>query len=69
MDLVCCSTELDEGILRTVMDLVYQLVCDGELMLARILRNKVLEKCECRRHLQEASHNVVLLSSLQLTSK
>ncbi|KAI0209274.1 Rap guanine nucleotide exchange factor 1 [Lamellibrachia satsuma] len=67
LDELC--TELDEGILRTVMDLVFQLLCDGELMLARILRNKVLEKCECRRHLQQAIHNVILLPSYQLTMK
>ncbi len=41
----CFSTEVCERLIQVLMNLVFQLLCDGELMLARTLRKKVLEKC------------------------
>jgi len=61
--------EVDEEVLQTLMLLVFQLLCDGELMLARILRKKVLEKSELRDKLQDAAQNPTLLSSYSLTAK
>ena len=63
------STEVDENLMQVLMDLVFQLLCDGELMLARTFRKKVLEKCEYHRQRQEKSQHVTLLSSYQLSSK
>ncbi|XP_072016691.1 rap guanine nucleotide exchange factor 1-like isoform X1 [Amphiura filiformis] len=38
--------QVEDDILKMLMDLVFQLLCDGELMLAKILRDKVLTKIE-----------------------
>jgi len=51
------------------MQLVRQLVCDGDLMLARTMRKKVIEKCEYFRHKHETSQHVTLLPSHHLTMK
>ena len=63
------STEADEQMLAHLMQLVRQLVCDGDLMLARTMRQKVIEKCEYFRQKRETSQHVTLLSSYQLTVK
>jgi len=63
------STEADEQMLPHLMQLVRQLVCDGDLMLARTMRQKVLEKCEYFQQKRETSQQVTLLSSYQLTTK
>lgn len=44
--------ELTEDILRQLMDLVFRLVCNGELSLARVLRKNILDKVEQKRMLQ-----------------
>ena len=69
VDISVCSTEVDEDMIQMLMNLVFQLLCDGELMLARILRKKVLEKCEVHKRHLEASQNTKLLSSHHLTAK
>jgi len=63
------STDADEQMLSSLMQLVRQLVCDGDLMLARTMRKKVVEKCEYFRQKHETSQHVTLLSSIQLTVK
>ena len=63
------SIEVDEEILQTLMELEFQLLSEGELMLGRVLRRKVIEQCEHRRNLINASHTTTLLSSFQLTAK
>lgn len=63
------STEISEDVLQILMELEAQLVCDGELMLAKILRQKTLEKCELRQRLLEASQKLALLPSHQITAK
>ncbi|TSK72036.1 Rap guanine nucleotide exchange factor 1 [Bagarius yarrelli] len=47
-----CAVELTEDILRQLMDLVFRLVCNGELSLARVLRKNILDKVEQKRLLQ-----------------
>ena len=65
----CCrrSTETGEGILQILFGLVHQLLADGELMLARTMRKKVLEKCAHHRAMRDASKP--LLSSIHVTSR
>ena len=41
--------DITDDLLDLLMELVYQLLCDGELMLAKLLRGKVLGKHEHRR--------------------
>ncbi|XP_059151465.1 rap guanine nucleotide exchange factor 1-like isoform X2 [Physella acuta] len=40
------GNELDTLIVERLMNLVYDLICEGALNLARLLRRKLLEKCE-----------------------
>lgn len=41
--------ELTEDILKQLMDLVFTLVCNGELSLARVLRKNILDKVEQKK--------------------
>ncbi|KAG8444083.1 hypothetical protein GDO86_009316 [Hymenochirus boettgeri] len=50
-----CLVELTEEILKLLMELVFRLVCKGELSLARILRKNILEKVENKRMLNHAN--------------
>lgn len=34
------------------MDLVFELLCQGELTLAKLLRRKIVEKLEARKHME-----------------
>ena len=63
------STETDEQILQDLLALVYQLLSDAELVLARTMRKKVLEKCEQHRRKLEARLHTNLLSACPLSSK
>nr|XP_055035948.1 rap guanine nucleotide exchange factor 1b isoform X6 [Misgurnus anguillicaudatus] len=47
-----CLVELTEDILRQLMDLVFRLVCNGELSLARVLRKNILDKVEQKKLLR-----------------
>uniref|UniRef100_A0AAV2IUF7 CRK SH3-binding GNRP n=1 Tax=Knipowitschia caucasica TaxID=637954 RepID=A0AAV2IUF7_KNICA len=47
-----CLVELTEDILKQLMDLVFRLVCNGELSLARVLRKNILDKVEQKRLLR-----------------
>ncbi|XP_074654092.1 uncharacterized protein LOC141908130 [Tubulanus polymorphus] len=58
-------TDINDDIVNMLSNLVFQLLCDGELMLAKVLRKKLLEKCELRRQLQDAP----LLTSIPITNK
>ncbi|XP_042565295.1 rap guanine nucleotide exchange factor 1b isoform X2 [Clupea harengus] len=44
-----CHVELTEDILCQLMELVFQLLCNGELSLARVLRSNILEKVDQKR--------------------
>ncbi|KAH0615396.1 hypothetical protein JD844_004588 [Phrynosoma platyrhinos] len=50
-----CLVELTEEILRLLMDLVFRLVCNGELSLARVLRKNILDKVDQKRILRYAN--------------
>lgn len=47
--------ELTEEILKLLMDLVFRLVCNGELSLARVLRKNILDKVDQKKLLRCAS--------------
>ncbi|KAJ6651850.1 hypothetical protein lerEdw1_016423 [Lerista edwardsae] len=47
-----CLVELTEEILRLLMDLVFRLVCNGELSLARVLRKNILDKMDQKKRLR-----------------
>uniref|UniRef100_A0A8C9VGG7 CRK SH3-binding GNRP n=1 Tax=Scleropages formosus TaxID=113540 RepID=A0A8C9VGG7_SCLFO len=44
-----CLVELTDDILKQLMDLVFRLVCNGELSLARVLRKNILDKVEQKK--------------------
>ncbi|XP_070614777.1 rap guanine nucleotide exchange factor 1 isoform X1 [Erythrolamprus reginae] len=47
-----CLVELTEEILKLLMELVFRLVCSGELSLARVLRKNILDKVDQRKMLR-----------------
>ncbi|XP_072228665.1 rap guanine nucleotide exchange factor 1b isoform X5 [Leuresthes tenuis] len=47
-----CLVELTEDILKQLMELVFTLVCSGELSLARVLRKNILDKVEQKKLLR-----------------
>lgn len=47
--------ELTEEILKLLMDLVFRLVCSGELSLARVLRKNILDKVDQKKTLSYAN--------------
>ncbi|XP_054709037.1 LOW QUALITY PROTEIN: rap guanine nucleotide exchange factor 1-like [Uloborus diversus] len=61
-----CLTDVNEEVLKILMDFIAQLVSRGDLLLARALRKKVVEKCDLK---QRSLLNVpVLLSSMAVTT-
>ncbi|KAK2535189.1 rap guanine nucleotide exchange factor 1 isoform X6 [Columba livia] len=50
-----CLVELTEEILKLLMDLVFRLVCNGELSLARVLRKNILDKVDQKKMLGYAN--------------
>uniref|UniRef100_A0A8B9ICE1 CRK SH3-binding GNRP n=1 Tax=Anser brachyrhynchus TaxID=132585 RepID=A0A8B9ICE1_9AVES len=50
-----CLVELTEEILKLLMDLVFRLVCNGELSLARVLRKNILDKVDQKKMLRFAN--------------
>lgn len=40
----CRNPDIANSILEVLSEFVYQLVCSGQLILAKILRNNILEK-------------------------
>ncbi|XP_067270366.1 rap guanine nucleotide exchange factor 1 isoform X2 [Pseudorasbora parva] len=47
-----CLVELTEDILKQLMELVFSLLCNGELTLARVLRKNILDKVQQKKLLQ-----------------
>lgn len=47
-----CLVELTEEILKLLMELVFRLVCSGELSLARVLRKNILDKVDQKKMLR-----------------
>nr|XP_031836849.1 guanine nucleotide-releasing factor 2 isoform X6 [Nomia melanderi] len=58
-------SDLDDTLLQTLMEFVQQLVCSGDLTMAKALRVKILEKHQAKQ-LQSAQP---ILSSLSVTTK
>ncbi|XP_074066967.1 rap guanine nucleotide exchange factor 1 isoform X8 [Macrotis lagotis] len=50
-----CLVELTEEILKLLMELVFRLVCSGELSLARVLRKNILDKVNQKKMLKCAN--------------
>ncbi|XP_037654580.1 rap guanine nucleotide exchange factor 1 isoform X5 [Choloepus didactylus] len=50
-----CLVELTEEILKLLMELVFRLVCNGELSLARVLRKNILDKVDQKKLLRCAN--------------
>uniref|UniRef100_A0A2K5RV62 CRK SH3-binding GNRP n=1 Tax=Cebus imitator TaxID=2715852 RepID=A0A2K5RV62_CEBIM len=50
-----CLVELTEEILKLLMELVFRLVCNGELSLARVLRKNILDKVDQKKLLRCAT--------------
>ncbi|XP_063100224.1 rap guanine nucleotide exchange factor 1 isoform X12 [Cavia porcellus] len=50
-----CLVELTEDILKLLMELVFRLVCSGELSLARVLRKNILDKVDQKKLLRCAN--------------
>ncbi|XP_062929571.1 rap guanine nucleotide exchange factor 1 isoform X12 [Mobula hypostoma] len=44
-----CLVELSDDILKLLMELVFRLVCSGELSLARVLRKNILDKVDQKK--------------------
>jgi len=69
--MLCFSLlELDDALIKQMMELVFELLCQGDLSSARILRKKLIEKCEARK-VQAAMLNPsnVPLSAISVTSR
>ncbi|CAM4718344.1 unnamed protein product [Leuciscus chuanchicus] len=50
-----CLVELTEDILKQLMELVFSLLCNGELTLARVLRKNILDKVQQKKLLQHTN--------------
>ncbi|XP_055898157.1 rap guanine nucleotide exchange factor 1-like isoform X3 [Biomphalaria glabrata] len=61
------GNELDAEIVDRLMNLVYDLVCEGTLNLARLLRRKLLEKCE-KKNAESADIAQPVQQSIELSS-
>ncbi|XP_076455431.1 uncharacterized protein LOC143290006 isoform X3 [Babylonia areolata] len=60
--------ELDEEIVEKQVALVYELLCQGELVLARLLRRKILEKCEKKQAAHDQPPPVNPVQNIDLSS-
>jgi Rap guanine nucleotide exchange factor 1 len=59
-------SDLDSKLLQTLMDFVYQLLCSGDLTMAKALRVKIIEKCNTK---QLTSAAILLLPSLHIYTR
>ena len=60
--------DITDEILDVLMQLVYQLLMHGQLMLGRLLRSKVLSKYD-HRNSSRNKHSLVSIASLQVNTK
>ncbi|KAJ7988246.1 hypothetical protein DPEC_G00321600 [Dallia pectoralis] len=63
-----CLVELTEDILKQLMDLVFRLVCNGELSLARVLRKNILDKVE-QKKLQRCTNSLKPLAARGVSAR
>lgn len=59
-------SDLDSMLLQSLMDFVYQLLCSGDLTMAKALRVKIIEKCNTK---QLNSTSSTLLPSLSIYTR
>jgi len=59
-------SDLDSMLLQSLMDFVYQLLCSGDLTMAKALRVKIIEKCNTK---QLNSASSMLLPSLNIYTR
>jgi len=64
--IVCRMSDLDSMLLQSLMDFVYQLLCSGDLTMAKALRVKIIEKCNTK---QLNSTSSTLLPSLSIYTR
>ncbi|XP_052092607.1 rap guanine nucleotide exchange factor 1-like isoform X8 [Mytilus californianus] len=60
------ANELAENTTKKIMDLVFELLCQGDLMLAKILRKKIIEKCESKQTTADIFPSMTIMSSISL---
>jgi len=63
---VCRMSDLDSMLLQSLMNFVYQLLCSGDLTMAKALRVKIIEKCNTK---QLNSTSSMLLPSLNIYTR
>ncbi|KAG8184139.1 hypothetical protein JTE90_010185 [Oedothorax gibbosus] len=61
-----CLTDINENILKILMDFICQLVSRGDLLPARALRKKVVEKCYLKQ--RSLLNTKILLPSMAVTT-
>lgn len=61
--------EMDQATTQKMMTLVFELLCQSDLMLAKVLRKKVIEKCESKRALPDQFSSMTFTSSITLKSR
>lgn len=60
------TNELKEETTKKIMDLVFELLCQGDLMLAKVLRKKIIEKCESKHSTADIFPTMTIMSSISL---
>lgn len=61
--------EMDQATTQKMMTLVFELLCQSDLMLAKVLRKKVIEKCESKRVSPDQFSSMTFTSSITLKSR
>ncbi|XP_014662463.1 PREDICTED: guanine nucleotide-releasing factor 2-like [Priapulus caudatus] len=62
-----CVTDVDDSLVKILTDLVFELLSDGQLLLGKVLRSRILEKCETKR--ESSNHHMLLLPSIAVSSR
>lgn len=61
--------KMDQATTQKMMTLVFELLCQSDLMLAKVLRKKVIEKCESKRVSPDQFSSMTFTSSITLKSR
>lgn len=62
-----CINDLNDELVNILLDLVFQLLSDGDMLMGKALRGKILEKCEAKR--AYLSQENQLLPSIAVSSR
>lgn len=60
---------MDQSTIEKMMKLVFELLCQGDLMLAKVLRKKVIEKCESIKPTPDPFSSMTFTSSITLKTR